>query len=294
MLIGMLGLAVATVLFAYGQNFLQLLLARMGQGVAGGVSWTIGLCMIADIYPSHQLGEVMSRVLSFNTLGFLVGPPIGGLLFTYFSAETPYLFCAALALIDLFARLFIKPSKIKKEHLAEEVDVTTALLDESNNNSQTQNNLVLKKPASIIQLMKDPQLIVTCMIVLIGATIFSGIEPTLPIFLETKFFLEPNLIGVIFCCIIVPNMISSLIFGKLSDKFGRKNISFIGLILNGLAAPLVGYSFDLPSLIIFLGLFGITTAIIMTPTLAEMAEIVERLGGGANASVYALYNVSYS
>jgi len=70
-------LAASTALFAFGQTYWQLAFARTAQGVAGGISWTICLCMLADIYPSSELGGVMSKVLIGNSLGFLLGPPLG-------------------------------------------------------------------------------------------------------------------------------------------------------------------------------------------------------------------------
>lgn len=70
MIVGMAGLAISTLSFAYGNTLVELLVARMCQGVSGGVSWTIGLSMIADSFPQEVLGSVMSKVLSANTLGF--------------------------------------------------------------------------------------------------------------------------------------------------------------------------------------------------------------------------------
>ncbi len=71
MIIGLFGLAVATILFGYGETLLHLVLARIGQGIAGGISWTIGLGMVADVFPASKLGSVMSIVLSANTIGFI-------------------------------------------------------------------------------------------------------------------------------------------------------------------------------------------------------------------------------
>jgi predicted MFS family arabinose efflux permease len=41
MMVGMLGLAVATVGFSLASNYWVLILARIGQGSAGGASWYV-------------------------------------------------------------------------------------------------------------------------------------------------------------------------------------------------------------------------------------------------------------
>ncbi|KAJ3068404.1 hypothetical protein HK102_007183, partial [Quaeritorhiza haematococci] len=89
-------------------------------------------------------------------------------------------------------------------------------------------------------------------------------------------------------------MVSSMLIGPLSDAHGRKNIIALGCVLVGFAAPLVALSPTLPLLVITLALFGATYAILMTPTLPEMAEFVDKKGGGAYATVYGMWNVAYS
>jgi MFS family permease len=52
MLGGMFILESSTLLFAYGTDFWVLLVARVLQGLASGISWCSGLSMIADAFPS--------------------------------------------------------------------------------------------------------------------------------------------------------------------------------------------------------------------------------------------------
>jgi MFS family permease len=58
MVVGLLGMGVSSILFSFAESFWQLLVARILQGVSGGISWSVGLSMIADVYPSDQLGSV--------------------------------------------------------------------------------------------------------------------------------------------------------------------------------------------------------------------------------------------
>lgn len=60
LLIGFVGLGAATLLFATGGPYRLLFVARLLQGIAGGMSWV--------------------AALSFITLGVLIGPPLAGFM----------------------------------------------------------------------------------------------------------------------------------------------------------------------------------------------------------------------
>ncbi|RKO88870.1 major facilitator superfamily domain-containing protein [Blyttiomyces helicus] len=291
MLIGLGGLMMTTLLFAYGDTFWTLVMARMGQGISGGISWTIGFCMLADIFPASELGGVMGQALSANTLGFLVGPPLGGILFDWYGFTAPFLFCSALALIDLAGRLFIRPKVTSINYDApEDTEERSPLISDHTRSASPSSS----SRTNMIELLCDPQVLCTCTTIVLGATAFSGIEPTLPIYLEEVFGASPSTVGLLWIAIIVPNAVVGIYAGHASDKHGRKVVSAIGLLLFGLATPLLAYADNIILLVIALALFGATNAAVMTPALPEMAEFVHTRGGGAFAQAYALFNMSYS
>ena len=80
MLWGILGLAATTLLFAFANTFWFLLLARILQGCAAAITWTAGLALLADFYPSEERGQAMGIALSGQAIGILVGPSLGGWL----------------------------------------------------------------------------------------------------------------------------------------------------------------------------------------------------------------------
>ncbi|KAF8938304.1 hypothetical protein BGZ58_001166, partial [Dissophora ornata] len=114
MMVGMLGLAVATVGFSLANNYWVLIVARIGQGSAGGASWTIGLGMLADVYPPDNLGVVMGATMMANAIGFMLGPIVGSYFFEYHGYKAPFIFCAGLAILDFLCILFIAEPDKKK------------------------------------------------------------------------------------------------------------------------------------------------------------------------------------
>jgi MFS family permease len=104
MLFGLLGLAAATMGFAFAQSYWQLVLARVAQGVSGAASFVVGLAMISDAFPVDEVGGALGLVMGVNAIGFLVGPTIGGVMFERLGFRAPFFLCAALAVADFVAR----------------------------------------------------------------------------------------------------------------------------------------------------------------------------------------------
>ncbi|KAK9763761.1 hypothetical protein K7432_009281 [Basidiobolus ranarum] len=283
MVIGLFGLGVSTIFFIVAENFWQLMLARMAQGAAGGASWTIGLTMIADAFPPDQLGVAMGVVLSWNGVGFLVGPAIGGILFEYWGFAAPFIFCAALAFIDLLAQLYVIPAT-PIDHDDEFVDTTGDVESQSS---------IRTKP-SIWTLIRERPIIICSLATFLIASNYSSIEPTLGVYLEEEFHYNPSTIGVIYMALVIPNVFMSPIAGYLSSRFGGMTISGLGIFVFALVTPLIALprSFWLESL--SLVLCGAAGATAMTPILPEMGLHVTKLGGGAFAQLDAIFNMAYS
>lgn len=137
--------------------------------------------------------------------------------------------------------------------------------------------------------------IASCLVAtVVGASVFSGVEPTLPIHLQRTFHADASTIGLLFMAIVIPTFLSPVI-GAASDKYGRWVVSCTGTVLTAISAPLIAYPskhiwLEIPPLM----LFGLASSMITTPLLPQMGEVVHKLGGGAYGRVYALFNMAYS
>ncbi|RUS23397.1 major facilitator superfamily domain-containing protein [Jimgerdemannia flammicorona] len=317
MIFGMFGLAMSTTFFGIATTYWQLVIARVAQGCAGGASWTIGLGMLADVFPPHKLGVVMGTVLAANTLGFTIGPALGGLLYQYHGYAAPFIFCSVLAFFDFLAVCWIaEPTKLSHVDPTSEVIAHAHTLESAPSPAHerfTDERTPLLRDGPILSHHGPPPkptnsdtkitmwsllqrwTILSCLLAtVLGSSIFSGIEPTLPIHLQDTFHADASTVGLIFMAIVIPTFLSPLV-GLASDRFGRKTISAAGTLLVALVAPLIA----LPSKTLWLivpplMVFGLASSMITTPLLPEMGEVVHELGGGAYATVYALYNMAYS
>lgn len=365
MLCGLLGLGFSTIMFGFANTYWELILARIAQGVSGGISWTIGLCVVADIYLPQVLGEKMSKAFSANTIGLLVGPPLGGLLYGTVGYVAPFLFCAALAFVDFAVWAWIRmltPAEIAQIHSVEmqlvygspsdtelakletpvssrqkddawlnpeddspednlrrvkrtssrvsvnapinRLSVTPSVLseavtinlEESPEADQLTSPSKLKATGSLSTwaLLSRVQVLLTLTSIFITASAVAGLEPIVPLFLETKFGLSSVAVGLIYGGSVLPSIVGALVIGPISDKYGRKNITGYALVCAGVAcASAFLLSSSIVGSVLVLVLVSVTTSATISPSLPELGEMVRELGGGANAQIYALFNIAY-
>src|SRR5205085_3857772 len=88
---GAAGLFSSLLLFATADGGPMLFVARAVQGAAGAMSWTAGLALLAAAFPAERRGRALGIAMSGMSLGTLVGPPPGGLLFKWGGPRMPFL-----------------------------------------------------------------------------------------------------------------------------------------------------------------------------------------------------------
>ncbi|ORY96514.1 major facilitator superfamily domain-containing protein [Syncephalastrum racemosum] len=309
MMAGTIGLVISTLSFATAESYVFLLFARIAQGVAGGASWTIGLGMLADVFPNKRLGVVMGTVLTAHTVGFAIGPAMGGFLYEYKGYAAPFICCAGFAALNFLAVLWVaEPNHAQKdktegddstvvEHSTQPTAAATtaAEVDEATPLLTPQKKQPPSEPITMWSLCKNWRILCCILCTIICSSVFSGMEPALPIYLEKTYGASASLVGTIFVAMVVPAFLAPVIGGPISDLMGRQALSASGIIMMAIAAPLVAIHYKSIYMIIpALAMFGLSCPVILTPILPEMGEVVDDLGGSAYAQVYALYNMAYS
>ncbi|KAJ2572734.1 hypothetical protein GGH95_004092, partial [Coemansia sp. RSA 1836] len=107
MIIGLLGLGATSVLFALADAFWELVVARLAQGISSGITWAVGLAMIADVYSGEGIGQAMGVAFSGFTVGYLGGPVLGGVVYGAGGTHAIAIFVGAIAAVDLIFRLLL-------------------------------------------------------------------------------------------------------------------------------------------------------------------------------------------
>ncbi|KAG0278642.1 hypothetical protein BGZ95_003498 [Linnemannia exigua] len=295
MLIGLVGMLLSTVLFMVATNFYVFLLARLLQGVAGGSVWTLGLALITDVFPANVLGVQMGKALVGYTLGLMMGPPLGGILYERGGYQAPFIFCCVMTLIDFACRALIIEEREeivkalrtqgKQEEASEEVAEVVAARKKER----------LEEGTSFWKLIKNKRLLACVIVTACNSFVFSGAEPTVPLHLASAFDLTSERIGLVFMAFSLPTL-TAPISGALSDRFGAKGMCVIAIILCGTSVILTGvYQNSLSMIISLFTIIGTTGTAILTPVLGEISAVVRTTGTGDGfARAYAMFNMAFS
>ena len=267
MLWGLIILAVATLLYAFAQEYWLLIAARSLQGLAAAITWTSGLAILADLYPSEERGKAMGLALSGQAAGILLGPTIGGWMYQLGGYKLPFLFATALAIADGMLRFFL-------------------LRDLPENKSS--------KFLSSFGLLRNRSLLLISGIVVIGAAVPSVLEPTLPLHLHEKFNAGPGLIGMLFAIPTLAYGLATPWIGKLSSKIGYKKAALLGLVMVAISLPLSALPNSIWMQAASLVLLGVSMGMVLAPCLPALADISEKSGLPSYGITFAIYNTAYS
>jgi DHA1 family solute carrier family 18 vesicular amine transporter 1/2 len=264
MVLATLLLALSTTAFAFANSLPMLFGARLLQGVADGVTWVVGFALIADLYGPEERGSMMGLVMSATSLGVIVGPSLGGWLYELGGIRLPFLVVAAAAALTAVAFLLIR---IPDRAATRGVPMT--------------------------RILKHRAIVMCAGVAAAGSATYAMLEPVLPLVLEGRFSLGPARIGLMFAAAAVVSAILHPIYGRLSDWWGGRRLMLVGLTAGALLLPLLNVPADWQSMTVSMVIVFAALGLIVTPSLAYMAEAASSAGLGSFGVVYGLYNVAW-
>ncbi len=263
---GLVGLGATTLLFAFASSYPLLLLARVLQGLAAAATWTSGLALLAEGFPSERRGQAMATAFAAANLGVLLGPPVSGVLTESFGPRSPFLLAAGLALADAAARVcFLRDD----EPPPGETVGLSALLG----------NATVRTLAGAMAL---------------GAALWAVLEATLPLHLDATLAMRASEIGILFAAAALTHTLTSPLMGRLSDRVGRLRVLRIGFVLAAFLVPVPAFLSAKWSVAVSMAALGVVTSFVMSPVSPGLADAVEAMGTRSFGSVFSLVNVAYA
>jgi len=261
---GLIGLTIATLMFAFAETLPSLFVARLAQGAADAVTWVVGFALIADLYEPAERGRASGIVMSGASSAFVIGPSLGGWLYELGGLRLPFLAVAAMAAVAAIAALALKlpPTHSRPE------------------------------PVPILSVLRVPAVGACAAAVIIAAATMSMLEPVLALHLQAL-GINPARIGLVFGIAAACAAMLHPLYGRLSDRLGARRLTLWGLVVSGCALPLVGRVVSFESAVPIFVLQTAALALMIAPSLAYMGEATSSAGLGSFGVAYGLYNVAW-
>lgn len=112
LVICLLGSSAALALFASAQSLIQLVVARMLDGITGGNN-SVAQAVIADTHKPQDRSKAFGMLGAAFGVGFLLGPGLGGLLSQY-SLTLPFWVASGFSLLAAILAMFLLPETLDK------------------------------------------------------------------------------------------------------------------------------------------------------------------------------------
>ena len=244
LLLGLLVLAGSTVMFCLGRSIALLVAARLLQGASAAVVWTVALALLSDTVGKDQSGKALGYVAMSYSIGVLVAPLLGGVLYARAGYYSVFALTSAVIALDIVLRLLLVEKKIAVKWLetessdavlnGQQVELQSveaspppsaetekaagrALTSETSPQSHT---VPKRKLPTMLILLKSRRMLAAFWGSFVASSSIGAFDATLPLFVNRTFGWNSLGAGLIFIAIIIPSFAGPLI-GMLSSSNQR-------------------------------------------------------------------------
>ncbi|KAF9020372.1 MFS general substrate transporter [Hymenopellis radicata] len=278
----------AQIMFMEAHKYWLMCCARVLQGIASTMVWVVGLALISDVTPEAQVGRQLGLAISGLTIGTLMGPPIGGALYSRFGFRGPFILGTIFAFIDLIGRVLIIERKLGPSSPDEEK------ADAEGHEPVVETQVQAPSFARVlITLGRSPRALVAGFIGM-AYGLLTGLQDTIiSLHLNKIWGLKSSKIGLIMLAAVIPTILAPPIFGWLSDRHGTAWIMLLGILFT---IPWCGAMIVEETLGLFIASYALQSffmSSVVSPLSAELAAVGRSIEGIGYAHVHGVFNFSF-
>lgn len=332
-LLGLFALLLATILFSVGHSLAVLVIARILQGISAAVVWTIGLALVLDTVGSEKLGVTIGGIFSFISVGELVAPILGGVLYGKTGVAGVFGLGGAVLGIDFLMRLVVIEKKVAAKYGEsiddddgeprgregregdEEANEESPLIGDGGQTDDDEKEWKITKPQPkwirtfpILYCLGDARLLTAQLVAFTQATLISVFDATIPTEAQSLFDVSSLKAGLLFTPLVLPYLLLGSLAGRGVDKYGTKPAATLGFlylvpILILLRLPSAGGTPEIVKFCVLLAFCGLGLAFISAPSIVEASFVVGKYHksnkgffgeGGPYAQLYAINSMVFS
>ena len=259
-LIGLVVFTISSLLCGLSPSVYFLIGFRALQGLGAVFISALGAAIITEVFPDSQRGQALGAIGAIVSLGIALGPTVGGLLISVASWRTIFLVNVPIGIFASFVVFrFVPPSTIIERQRFDWLGaiIATVMLtcfalgmtEGQNQGFDSGISLTLlvaavislgcflaiearkKQPMLDLRIFRNLQLSLSLLVGLLVFVVIAGVVFILPFFLELVLQYSIKQVGLLLAVSPVLGGIVAPISGTLSDRFGPRIISLVGLLL---------------------------------------------------------------
>jgi SHS family lactate transporter-like MFS transporter len=206
-------------LSGFSPSLTVLIVLRALYGVAMGGEWGVGASLTMESIPAHARGFVSGLLQSGYPTGYFMASIVYGLLFPYIGWRGMFMVGVIPALLVFYIRRTVPESPSWSREAAIERGGTLAVLKQ------------------------HWKLGIYAVVLMTAFNFFShGTQDIYPTFLQVQHKLTPHVVGIIAVIYNIGAICGGILFGSLSERFGRRRCIIISALLSLPVIPLWAFS----------------------------------------------------
>ena len=93
---------IGSVMCSFSWSIYGLILSRVVQAAGTAMFAAVGIGMVTEVFPEKERGKAIGMIVMMVSAGFILGPPVGGLLLSAFSWHSIFLINIPIGLVGLY------------------------------------------------------------------------------------------------------------------------------------------------------------------------------------------------
>ncbi|KAG8441091.1 hypothetical protein GDO86_006729 [Hymenochirus boettgeri] len=266
---GFVVMFISTLMFAFAESYLLLIIARGIQGIGSSFTVVSGMGMVAQVFPDDvERGKAMGISMGSNAFGIVVGPPFGSLMYDYVGKSSPFLVIAAIAALDGALQIcFLKPLKFSPVSIP---------------------------PTPYRKLLVDPYIMIAAVALFLANLTYGMLDTTLPIRMMEHMCAPSYQLGLAFLPCMITFFFSLITLSRITQKLGRWVFIILGTFIEGISTMLMPLAQDIYGLIGPSALLGIGFGFMEITIMPTMALLVDLRHTPNYSGVYAIADIALS
>src|ERR1700761_1030788 len=209
----------------FSPNLTIFIILRALYGVAMGGEWGVGASLTMETIPPHARGFVSGLLQSGYPAGYFMASIVYGVLFPYIGWRGMFMVGVIPAPLGLYIRRTVPESPSFNREAA------------------------IERGGTLTVLKSHWKLGIYAVVLMTAFNFFShGTQDIYPTFLELQHKLSPHAVGIIAVIYNIGAICGGILFGTLSERFGRRRCIVIAALLSLPVIPLWAFS-DSPAML---------------------------------------------
>lgn len=252
---------VGTLCYIFATRYVDLLALRSIQGIGLALTVPASMALMSAVSQQETRASSMGIYSTLRMIGFALGPMVGGFLQVHFGFNAAFYSGAGFVFLAIIlVQLWVKDVPVEPR---KDTDPKFKIFDKE----------ILR-----------PGILSASIATFLAAVAFSMVA-TLENEFNARLGMNAFMFGIAFSGLMFGRLLSQVPLGRLSDSVGRRPLVITGLILMAPVTILLGEATSMYQLLILRVLQGITSAAIVAPVLAVVADLSSNDNAGRQMSV---------